>query len=253
MGDEQLITEPWVWRRRDRIEETMTKAIWDLFDPGSDPLLAHAAAEALLGGVEAPTRTSVTSRPLWGYLSQAHGGPDLILVADNRVRVVVEHKRGARPNYTGLPLFAGSQRFDDPMARAVNPIGDSTRHGHADCDCYWHTQRGRDGLVTAGIPQIDAYRTFRRWVRPEISLDDANDVIWLLLDQKSRAAHTAFPESATAGAWHTHRIPGLHRPAVERAPAGKKGKARKIGRTGRKSDSNGVIVAARPGRRRSPW
>jgi hypothetical protein len=196
---------PWPWDARAQKETATTEAIRRLFDPDVYPRVATAGVEALLADVEGPLREAALSTPLWGYESGTGWGPDFLLVdASDRVRVVVEHKRGGPANYTGLPRFMDSERFDDPLARLVELRGDPGSHvKDSPCECIWHTGKNKKGLVRSAVPQIDAYRGFRGWLTSDVSLDDPTRVLWILLDRDGRLPEVAFEDPVTASAWQT--------------------------------------------------
>lgn len=195
------------------LEAALTSAIRVALDPDEDPHLSAAVQAALLSGVRDKTRlaAAVGSRALWGVELGTRGGPDLLLVDDHdQVRVVVEHKRGARAQYTGVATIRDYKPFSDPVAQdaadivlAVPAMFDDW-HVYDDLLCvdHAHTQV-RDGRRRHGLEQIDGYRAFPWWLAPPFTLPDPKQATWLLLDSEDRTATKAFPQAATAGDWES--------------------------------------------------
>lgn len=187
-----------------------------------------AVVEALMAGVPRPARTfdprHVTLR---ATALTGPSRPDLVLHDDGgRIRVVVEHKLRAQEScvpvapYRRLPPSA---RFDDPYAEAFSlvPADEAADlpHEHppravwkdegCPLGCTLHkTVRSSGGRVVTVISQLDRYRVFRGWVDdlfPHLTLPNARDAVWLLLDQRGRSLATAADASysAEAGEWST--------------------------------------------------
>src|SRR5689334_23261819 len=111
--------KPWTWTSQRR-EDAMTKAIWDLLSPHDDADIAAAATRALLVGVHPSRRLLIADEPMHGYLPTALGGPDLILLDNaDRVRAVIEHKRGGPSQVTAAVTMLAGAYFEDPIARSV--------------------------------------------------------------------------------------------------------------------------------------
>ncbi|MEV0052446.1 hypothetical protein AB0H34_18315 [Saccharopolyspora shandongensis] len=195
--------KPWTWQRGDRREERTTSSIRCLFDPEASPELTAAAGIALAEAARLP-RETWGGAMLWGFETSRRFGPDLLLVdANDRVRAVVELKRGAAAQVTSLANFSGSARFLDAASQALpSDLGLTRWHVDDDpaCTCLWHTQR-RGGLVRGGLYQIDAYRHFTGWLTNGVTLPDPQTVPWILLDEQDRTPAEAFPDAFSADLW----------------------------------------------------
>jgi len=195
------------------LEAALTSAIRVALDPDEDARLSAAVQAALLSGVQDGARlaSAVGNRALWGVELGTRGGPDLLLVdAEDQVRVVVEHKRGASAQFTGVAAIRNVAPFSDPIAQdaagAVLAVpaefDDWHTYDDALCVAHAHTQV-RDGRRRHGVEQIDGYRAFPWWLSAFYTLPDPKQVIWLLLDSDDRTAQEAFPQAATASDWES--------------------------------------------------
>ena len=59
--------------------------------------------------------------------------------------------------------------------------------------------------------QIDYYRCSTGWLRPQVTLDNAGGVLWILLDRQKRSAGDLFPGAHTAHIWMTTGYDGFGR------------------------------------------
>jgi hypothetical protein len=189
----------WPWEHGDRPEQSITSALRDLLDPGIDLALALIVRDAILAGASERIVVDVVGdAPLWGYESRTRAGPDLCVIdADNRIRVVVEHKCGAKANCEPYPLFNTLTRFNDPLALSLPARP-------AETDDIPDTGPWGQGLLW----QTDYYRCTRDWIRPletgePVTLPDATAVLWILLDIDGRDARELFWDGHTSGDWIT--------------------------------------------------
>src|SRR5690348_4180480 len=103
--------------------------------------------------------------------------------ADNRIRVVVEHKCGAKANCEPYPLFDTLTRFNDPLrflcrpARLKPMMSRTPGHGARGCSCRPIT------TVARGTGSIRPLETGE-----PVTLPDATAVLWILLDIDGRDA-----------------------------------------------------------------
>jgi hypothetical protein len=196
---------PREWESGAQAENAISCGIWDLLDPVSDPVLVQVIVEALLDGAGTEERERLARAALWGFLPQASPGPDLALVDRNdAVRIVVENKSYAKPNARPYKRFNRHRRFSDLLAMSLpeRPDDDEYVPGGP-----WGNPGGTGPLLW----QIDYYRCSTGWLRPQITLDDADGVLWILLDRKNRSARDLFPSAHTAHIWKTTSYDGFAR------------------------------------------
>jgi hypothetical protein len=204
MADRNVL--PWDWGYRPRREELTTEAIGKLFDPTQFPRLAQAATAAFCAAAGTPA--DGTAEALHGFVPKPTPCPDLLLTrSDGHVVFVVEVKRGARAQVTGLGRFPYDDlaaRFADQRSRDLRPVpGLKEWHvaeDNAECPCWAHTGP-RDGMRQGGLFQIDVYRYWANWVPSGYSLSDPMQVRWILLDEFDRTPKEAFPEAFSADLW----------------------------------------------------
>lgn len=193
------------WETGAQAENAISCGIWRLLDPVSDPVLVRVIVAALLDGASVEQRERLACVALWGFLPEASPGPDLALVdRDDAVRIVVENKSYAKPNARPYPRFNQHPRFRDALAISL-----PERPGD---DEYvpsgpWGNPGGSGPLLW----QIDYYRCSTGWLRPQVSLDCADDVLWIFLDRKNRSAGDLFPDAHTAHVWQTTGYDGFGR------------------------------------------
>lgn len=143
-----------------------------------------------------------------GFVPKSTPCPDLLLTrSDGHVVFVVEVKRGAKAQVTGLGRFPYDDlaaRFTDQRSRDLPPVpGLKEWHvaeDNAECPCWAHTGP-RDGTRQGGLFQIDVYRYWANWVPSGCSLSDPMQVRWILLDELDRTPKEAFPEAFSADLW----------------------------------------------------
>lgn len=185
------------WKPREQAENAVTRAIFNLMDPTADHELAWLLTDALLSGLTNDERTSITRQPLWGFLPAASPGPDLTPVdSEDRTLVVVEHKRDAASNAGRYARSGQSPRFPDRLARS---LPDRPRDDEHVPGGVWGNSGGMGPLLW----QIDFYRCYASWVRPQVTLIDPESVHWIFLDRYGRSAAQAFPGAHTAHVWRT--------------------------------------------------
>jgi hypothetical protein len=188
---------PHAWKPKQQVENTITRAIWALMDPGTDLELACVTTQGLLVGVNSDDRKRIGDQPLWGFLPQASPGPDLSPVDQrDRIRICLENKWRASPNAASYRRFDLSQRFFDSTAMSLS---NRPRDDEYVPDGVWSNPGGIGPLLY----QIDYYRCNSSWVRPQVTLDNADDVIWILLDREGRSATEVFSGAHTAHIWQT--------------------------------------------------
>ena len=186
----------WPWERGARAEERITEMIWDLLDPGADLALALIVRDALLAGADPRAAARIVGdTPLWGCVPGTCPAPDLRLVdAGNLIRVIVEHKCGAAANSRSYPRFNTLPRFGDPLALSLP----GRPHQPPQAGPWGQGQ----------LWQIDYYRCTPAWVRPlktgePVTLPDATDALWVLLDLGGRHAADVFWDAHTGRDWVT--------------------------------------------------
>jgi hypothetical protein len=219
---------PWPWKPHDRREDLTTAAMEKLFDPVRWPDLAQAAATAFLA---ASGRASCSPPPtaLQAIMPHRSPGPDLLLTGnDDQVLFVVEVKRGAAAQVTGLARFPHDDigaRFTDERSRAMpRDLGQPEWHVvQDDSVCCWAHTGILQGKRQGGLFQIDVYRHWASWLPTTVSLPDPAQVRWILLDEYDRTPRQAFPDAFSADLWEPGSLMTFARllvPAYDTLPAG---------------------------------
>lgn len=219
---------PWPWALRDEREDRTTGAIGDLFDPALFPGLAQAATAAFLTTL-APMSGHRPGMALRGVVPDSKPCPDLLLTGnDGRVLFVVEMKRGAAAQVTGLTRFPYDNfnaRFTDQRSREL-PADLGLPEWHVvqdDSECCWAHTGIRQGKRQGGLFQIDVYRHWASWLPSGNSLPDPTHVRWILLDEYDRTPQQAFRYAFSADLWEPGSLGDFARrlvPVYEVIPPG---------------------------------
>jgi hypothetical protein len=197
---------PWPWGPKEKREAQTTKAIGQLFDPLVFPGLAHAVTTAFLAAlIPAPGHQAATA--LRSVVPDRTPCPDFLLTgSDGQVRFVVEVKRGASAQVTGLASFPYDDfgaRFTDQRSRSLTrDLGTAEWHAvQVDSLCCWVHTGTRRGENQGGLYQIDVYRHWASWVPAGCALPDPAKVRWILLDEEGRTPEQAFPDAFSTDLW----------------------------------------------------
>lgn len=194
-------------------ENQTTQLICNVFDT-DDHLACLLMTRALLAGVPG---TQTINEPLWIYQWRKSPGPDLVLVDDrDAVRVVIEHKRKAQAQASSMAAFSRGRRFTDVRSQQFTLGGDPAPHTWRQANecCGWspHQSKRRSdpaGQYRAGVWQIDLYRYSSVWLNDAVTLDNPEDVHWVLLDEEDRSASEVFEGADSADLWHTTGYPAF--------------------------------------------
>lgn len=219
---------PWPWVLRDRREDQTTCAIGRLFDPVLFPRLARAATAAFLtaSGRISRHRPGIALRAVVPYRRPC---PDLLLTGnDGQVLFVVEMKRGAAAQVTGLTRFPYDDfdaRFTDQRSRTLpRDLGLPEWHVvQDDSACCWAHTGIRQGKRQGGLFQLDVYRHWASWLPSKGSLPDPTQVRWMLLDEYDRTPQQAFPDAFSADLWEPGSLGNFARrlvPVYDMLPPG---------------------------------
>ena len=207
---------PWTWELKVKREEQTTQAIGKLFDPVLFPGLAQAAKAAFLVAlVPATGRQAATT--LRGDIPDRTPCPDLLLTGnDGQVRFVVEVKRGASAQVTGLTSFPyddfGARFTDQPSRALTRDLGVAEWHVvRDDSACCWVHTSTRHGENQGGLYQIDVYRHWASWVPSGCALPDPTKVRWILLDERDRTPQQAYPDAFSKDLWESGSLWGFAR------------------------------------------
>lgn len=196
---------PQAWGTGEQAENAISRGIWNLLDPASDPVLVRVIVEALLDGVSTKERKQLASVKLWGFLPEARPGPDLTLVdQDDAIRIVVENKSYAKPNAEPYPHFNRHARFSDQLAMSLPERPSDVEYVPSG---PWGNPDGVGPLLW----QIDYYRCNTSWLKPQVTLNRADNVLWILLDRENRNARDLFRNAHTAHIWKTTSYSGCAR------------------------------------------